>query len=39
VRIEDPEGRGWILDYFMVETPEGWKINGVQVRPAEDLAA
>jgi hypothetical protein len=27
------------LDYFMVETPEGWKINGVQVRPAEDLAA
>jgi hypothetical protein len=39
VRVEDPEGRGWLLDYFMVETEAGWKINGVQVRPAPDLSA
>ncbi len=39
VRIDDPEGRGWLLDYYMVETEAGWKINGVQVRPAPDLSA
>ncbi len=39
VRIDDPEGRGWLLDYYMVETEAGWKINGVQVRPAPDLTA
>lgn len=39
VRIDDAEGRGWLLDYFMVETEAGWKINGVQVRPAPDLSA
>jgi hypothetical protein len=39
VRVEDPEGRGWLLDYFMLETEAGWKINGVQVRPAPDLSA
>ncbi|TNC48997.1 DUF4864 domain-containing protein [Rubellimicrobium rubrum] len=39
VMIEDPQGRAWILDYEMIELPEGWKINGVQVLPAPDLAA
>jgi hypothetical protein len=39
VRIEDAEGRGWLLDYSMIETEAGWKINGVQVRPAPDLSA
>lgn len=39
VRVEDAEGRGWLLDYEMVETPEGWRINGVSVRPAPELAA
>ena len=39
VLIEDAEGRGWILDYEMLELPEGWRINGVQVLPAPDLAA
>ena len=38
VIVEDPEGRLWVLDYEMVELPEGWKINGVQVLPAPDLA-
>ena len=38
VIVEDPEGRLWVLDYEMIELPEGWKINGVQVLPAPDLA-
>ena len=39
VMIEDAEGRPWVLDYQMIELPEGWRINGVQVLPAPDLAA
>ena len=39
VLIDDAEGRGWVLDYEMIELPEGWRINGVQVLPAPDLAA
>ena len=39
VLVEDDQGRGWMLDYEMIELPEGWKINGVQVLPAPDLAA
>lgn len=39
VIVEDPEGRLWVLDYEMVELPEGWKIDGVRVLPAPDLAA
>ncbi|TNC65979.1 DUF4864 domain-containing protein [Rubellimicrobium roseum] len=39
VLVEDAEGRGWLLDYEMVELPEGWRINGVIVLPAPELAA
>jgi hypothetical protein len=39
VMIDDAEGRPWMLDYQMIELPEGWRINGVQVLPAPDLAA
>ena len=39
VMVEDDEGRLWVLDYEMVELPEGWRINGVLVLPAPDLAA
>ena len=39
VLVEDAEGRGWMLDYEMIELPEGWRINGVMVLPAPDLAA
>ncbi len=34
VRIQGPDGAFYILDYQMVETPDGWQINGVQVIPA-----
>jgi hypothetical protein len=27
----------YILDYQMIETPEGWQINGVQVIPAPQV--
>ena len=39
VIIDDAEGRPWVLDYQMIELPEGWRIDGVQVLPAPDLAA
>jgi hypothetical protein len=37
VRITDQGGKPWFLDYMMVETPEGWKINAVQILPAPDI--
>lgn len=39
VRITDQAGAGWVLDYQMVETPEGWQINAVQIMPAPDVGA
>lgn len=37
--IRDAGGRGWLLFYEMIETPEGWKINGVAIAPAPDEVA
>lgn len=37
VLIEGPDGAFYILDYQMVETPDGWQINGVQVIPAPEV--
>lgn len=39
VMITDAQGRTHLLDYMMVETPEGWQINAVQVLQATDLGA
>lgn len=39
VLIRDAEGRGFVLDYQMIETPEGWKINGVDMAQQPDLGA
>lgn len=39
VRIVDQAGAAWFLDYMMVETPEGWQINAVQIMPAPDVGA
>lgn len=38
VRVVDTAGAGWIVDYEMIETSEGWRINGVTVRPAPDAS-
>lgn len=39
VLVRGPEGKAWIVDYEMVELEDGWKINGVQVRAAPEVAA
>ena len=37
VRVVDQGGKAHFLDYMMVETPEGWQINAVQILPAPDI--
>lgn len=37
VMITDQAGRTHMLDYMMIETPEGWQINAVQLLPAPDI--
>ena len=39
VQIVDGAGRVHILDYQMIQTPEGWQINGVQLLQQPDVAA
>lgn len=39
IMIRDQSGGVHILDYQMIETDNGWKINGVQLLPAPDLGA
>ena len=39
VMVRDAQGGLHILDYQMVETSEGWQINGVQLLPAPDVGA
>jgi len=39
VRIQDKAGRFHVLDYFMIETDQGWKINGVQFVSTEEFSA
>lgn len=37
VRVVDQAGAGWFLDYMMIETPDGWQINAVQILPAPEV--
>jgi hypothetical protein len=39
VEVEDIAGRRHLLAYEMIETENGWKINGVQLLPPPDVAA
>lgn len=39
VMITDQAGRTHILDYQMIEGPEGWLINGVQLLPEPGVGA
>jgi hypothetical protein len=39
VRIVDQAGQTHLLDYQMIETPDGWQINGVQLLPAPGVGA
>lgn len=37
LRLRDARGVPHLLDYAMVETPEGWKIDAVTLLPAPDV--
>ncbi|MDT8856895.1 DUF4864 domain-containing protein [Paracoccaceae bacterium Fryx2] len=39
VMVRDQGGRIHMLDYQMVETPEGWQINAVQLLPHTGVGA
>ncbi len=39
VEVTDAEGRRFLLRYDMIELEAGWKINGVLLIPAPDVAA
>ena len=39
VRVTDAKGLGYLLDYQMVEGPDGWLINAVQMQNAPDVGA
>lgn len=39
VQIQGPDGLFYILDYEMIETPDGWQINAVQVIPAPQMTS
>ncbi|MEH6646588.1 DUF4864 domain-containing protein [Sulfitobacter sp.] len=38
VQITDADGRPHYLEYRMIETPEGWRISGVQILDAPGAA-
>ena len=37
VRIVDQAGQSHYLGYMMIETPDGWQINAVQLMPAPEI--
>ena len=37
VQIQGPDGLFYILDYQMIETPDGWQIDSVFVIPAPEV--
>ena len=39
VRVTDQKGQAFLLDYQMVEGPDGWLINAVQLQKAADVGA
>ncbi|MEM1362038.1 MAG: DUF4864 domain-containing protein [Pseudomonadota bacterium] len=34
VMVRDSSGATWLLDYSMIQRPEGWRINGVRLLTA-----
>ena len=39
VMVTDAAGSTHVLDYQMIETPDGWQINAVQLLPAAGVGA
>lgn len=39
IRLTDEQGGFHFLEYRMIETPDGWRIAGVQILPQPDVGA
>ncbi len=39
VRVTDQKGQSYLLDYQMIEGPDGWLINAVQLQKSNDVGA
>lgn len=39
VLVRGPDGALWVLDYQMIQTADGWQINGVSILPAPEVGA
>ena len=39
VRVTDAKGQSYLLDYQMIEGPDGWLINAVQMQKSPDVGA
>ena len=39
VLMRDAAGVPWVLDYQMIECPDGWMIDGVRIERANDMSA
>lgn len=39
VMITDQNGQSHVLDYQMIETADGWQINGVRLLPSPEVGA
>lgn len=39
VIVTGKDGNAYVFDYKMIETPDGWQIDGVDYVPAPDLSA
>lgn len=39
VLVTDAAGKTHVLDYQMIQTPDGWQINGVQLLPGVGVGA
>ncbi|MCG7493365.1 DUF4864 domain-containing protein [Thalassobius sp. Cn5-15] len=39
IEVQDRKGRRYVLDYLVLETDAGWRIDGVFLRPPSDVGA
>jgi len=37
--VSDAEGNMYVLEYKLIEAPQGWQIDGVSILPAPDIGA
>ena len=39
LQMRDAQGERYVAQYEMIQTPDGWQINGVSIIPAPDVGA